>query len=117
MTKEKNYLHLNDDLYGGIKWAVSIVLPALATLYATLGYIWGFPAVEQILGTLVALELFLGVVLGFSNHNYYKSEDRFDGAIEVDEDDESISYSVVPYNNAYDWAGREELNLKIRDLR
>lgn len=50
-------------LYEGLRWVVSIVLPALATLLAGLNaaWNWGWP-IEAILATFSAGETFLGAV-------------------------------------------------------
>ena len=48
------------------------LLPALGTLYFTLSGIWGFPYGEQIVGTITALDTFLGVILGISKAAYNK---------------------------------------------
>lgn len=66
-------MKLNDKVYDLLKWITMIVLPALGTLYFTLTTIWGFPYGEQVSGTVNALVLFLGAVLGISTANYKKS--------------------------------------------
>lgn len=50
-------------LYEGLRWVVSIVLPALATLLAGLNaaWNWGWP-IEAILATFSGVETFLGAV-------------------------------------------------------
>ena len=50
-------------LYEGLRWLVSIVLPATATLIAGLNaaWNWGWP-IEAILATFSAVEVFLGAV-------------------------------------------------------
>ena len=50
-------------LYEGLRWLVSIVLPATATLLAGLNaaWNWGWP-IEAILVTFAAVETFLGTV-------------------------------------------------------
>lgn len=65
---------LNDKLYDVLKWIAQIVLPALGTLYASLAGIWGFPYGEQIVGTILAVDLFLGALLGISNVQYKKQQ-------------------------------------------
>ena len=47
-------------------------MPAFGTLYFALSEIWGIPYATQVVGTLSALEVFLGAVLGISTVNYYK---------------------------------------------
>lgn len=49
-----------------------ILLPAIATLYFALSGIWGFPYAEQIVGTIAAIETFLGALLGISTLTYNK---------------------------------------------
>jgi len=56
--------------YDRLKFVVQIALPALATFYAALGVIWGFPNIEAVVGTCTALALFLGTLLGVSSKNY-----------------------------------------------
>ena len=46
---------LNDKVYDALKWLVQIFLPAAATLYAALAVLWGFPFVEQVVGTIGAV--------------------------------------------------------------
>lgn len=58
--------------YDSIKWVTQYLLPALATLYAALAGLWGFPYGEQIVGTISAIDVFLGVLLGISSSNYQK---------------------------------------------
>lgn len=58
--------------YDIMKEIAQIWLPALATLYFTLASIWGFPYAEQIVGTISAIDVFLGAVLKISTINYLK---------------------------------------------
>jgi hypothetical protein len=51
-----------------------VLLPALGTLYFALAGIWGFPYGEQIVGTITAVDTFLGVILGISTVQYNKKE-------------------------------------------
>lgn len=60
-------------LYNQLKFLAQIVLPALATLYVTLAGLWGLPATEAVVGTIVAFDTFLGVVLQISSSNYNSS--------------------------------------------
>lgn len=53
-----------------------VYLPALGTLYFALAGIWGFPYGEEIVGTITAVDTFLGVCLGISSANYYKNEEE-----------------------------------------
>lgn len=64
----------NDEVYDILKWVAQFLLPALGTLYFALASIWGFPYGEQVVGTITAVDTFLGVILGISSAEYYKDE-------------------------------------------
>ena len=66
-------MKLNNNVYDVLKWVALILLPALGTLYFALAGIWGFPYAEQIVGTITAIDTFLGVLLGISNNSYKKN--------------------------------------------
>lgn len=63
---------LNDKVYVVLKYFAQIVLPAIGTLYFALAGIWGFPYGEEIVGTITAIDTFLGVILGISTATYNK---------------------------------------------
>lgn len=63
---------LNDKVYDVCKFIAQILLPALGTLYFALAGIWGFPYGEQIVGTIMAIDTFLGAILGISTIQYNK---------------------------------------------
>lgn len=64
---------MNNKVYDILKWIAMYLLPALGTLYFALASIWGLPYGEQIVGTITAVDTFLGVILGISNASYKKS--------------------------------------------
>jgi uncharacterized membrane protein len=61
---------LKNSVYDVLKYIAQIVLPALGTLYFALANIWGLQYGEQIVGTITAIDAFLGVLLGISNSMY-----------------------------------------------
>lgn len=64
---------LKNSVYDVLKYVAQILIPAIATLYFSVSQIWGLPYGEQIVGTLTAVDAFLGVCLGISSDNYHKS--------------------------------------------
>lgn len=64
---------LSDKVYNRLKWVAQYLLPALGTLYFALASIWGLPYGEQIVGTITAIDTFLGVILGISANTYKKT--------------------------------------------
>lgn len=63
---------MNSKVYDVLKWIAQILLPALGTLYFALANIWNLPLGEQIVGTITAIDAFLGVILGISKSAYDK---------------------------------------------
>ena len=65
-------MKLSNKTYDVLKWIAQYVLPAAGTLYFALAGIWGLPYGEQIVGTITAVDTFLGVLLGVSTAKYIK---------------------------------------------
>ena len=66
-------MKMENKTYDILKYVAQILIPAIATLYFSVSQIWGLPYGEQIVGTLTAVDAFLGVCLGISSDNYHKS--------------------------------------------
>lgn len=66
---------MNDKVYDVLKWIAMYLLPALGTLYFAIAGIWGLPYGEQIVGTITAIDTFLGIILGISTVQYNKRVD------------------------------------------
>ena len=66
-------MKMSNSTYNLLKYIAQILIPAIATLYFSVSQIWGLPYGEQIVGTLTAVDAFLGVCLGISSDNYHKS--------------------------------------------
>ncbi len=66
---------MSNKTYDILKYIAQIVLPALGTLYFALSSIWGLPYGEQIVGTITAIDAFLGALLGISSAKYNKGGD------------------------------------------
>lgn len=63
---------MSNRMYDILKYIAQIVLPALGTLYFALSTIWGLPYGEQVVGTITAIDAFLGALLGISTTQYRK---------------------------------------------
>lgn len=66
-------MKMSNKTYDVLKWVAQYFLPAAATLYFALAGIWGLPYGEQIVGTITAVDTFIGVILGISTAQYNKS--------------------------------------------
>lgn len=94
----------SNKVYDFLKAIAQFILPAIITLYATLGDIWGLPYVVQISATLAAVNTFLGILLGISSHNYIG-----DGVIQIDPDE-------LPHETETEFDSKITLNASGFDL-
>ena len=60
----------NNKLYDLAKWTASVFLPAVNVLWVGLATVWGLPLVQEVSTTLLAVNLFLGTLVGVSNVQY-----------------------------------------------
>lgn len=67
-------MKLDNKTYDILKWVAQILLPALAVLYSSLAKTWNLPYGNGITETIIAIDLFLGTLLGISSTNYYKEK-------------------------------------------
>lgn len=65
-------MKMSNKVYDVMKWIAQYFLPAAGTLYFALASIWGLPFGEEIVGTITAVDAFLGVILGISTAQYNK---------------------------------------------
>ena len=67
-------MKISNKVYDVLKWIAQYLLPALGTLYFALSTIWGFPYGEQVVGTITAIDAFLGAILGISSATCHRNE-------------------------------------------
>lgn len=65
-------MKMSNKVYDVLKYIALILLPALGTLYFALAKIWGFPYAAEIVGTISAVDAFLGALLKISTDQYNK---------------------------------------------
>lgn len=100
--------------YDRIRVLVQVILPALSTLYFTLGGIWGLPAVTQVVGTLAALVTFGGVGMTLSRKNYMASDAKFDGnVVGTAKPGGGIMYTLELEGDPNDIEFKKELHFKV----
>lgn len=63
-------MKLNNKVYDILKWVAILFLPALALLIKTVFGIWGIPYGDEIGATIIAVQVFLGAILGVSTMQY-----------------------------------------------
>ena len=64
---------MSNKTYDVLKWIAQYLLPGIGTLYFGLASIWGLPYGEEVVGTITAIDTFLGVLLGISSVQYNKT--------------------------------------------
>ena len=65
---------MSNKVYDVLKYIAQIVLPALGTLYFALAKIWSFPYGAEIVGTITAVDAFLGALLKISTDQYNREK-------------------------------------------
>lgn len=65
---------MSNKTFDRLKYIAQIVIPALGTLYFAIAGIWGLPYGEQVVGTLTAVDAFLGALLRLSTIKYEEEQ-------------------------------------------
>jgi len=118
-TKTKR---LSNKVYNALKWIALIVLPALATLYSFLASTWDLPNADKVVGTIVAIDTFLGVVLKISSNQYYKHGKNFDGDLNVIPDEDGgervqFAFDRDPRDILADEPGKHTFEYRVQKLK
>lgn len=66
----------NSKVYDVLKEVALVVLPAISVLYLALAGIWKLPYGQEVSGTIMALDTFLGAVLHVSSKQYNKEKEE-----------------------------------------
>lgn len=99
----------NDKVYKTLKWIAMYLLPATGTLYFALSSIWNLPYGEQIVGTITAVDTFIGVLLGISTANY-----KGDGTLEIDmQNPDKDVYSLVLNVDPEELTKKKSITFKV----
>lgn len=65
---------MSNKTYDIMKYTVLTLLPAVLTLWLTLGDIWDLPNVQAIALTISAINLFLGSLVGVSSATHNRKD-------------------------------------------
>lgn len=100
---------LNNKVYDCLKWIATYLLPAFGTLYFALSQIWGTPYGEEIVGTITAIDAFIGAILGISSSGF-----QGDGILAIDRSNpEKDLYSLEIATPLEDLPRMKSVTLKI----
>lgn len=64
---------MSNTWFDRLKWVAMLFLPALAVLIKTVFPVWSIPFADEISTTIMAVDAFLGAILGVS-HIQYRNE-------------------------------------------
>lgn len=104
---------LSDKLYFILSNCVLVIFPSLGTLYFVLAQIWGLPAAQEVLGSIVAVDTFLGVIVKVGETSYKQSESAYDGHVVVTETPEKKTFSLVLNGDPTDLDQQDQIKLKV----
>ena len=102
---------LTNNFYDVLKMLVTLVLPALGTLYFTLSQIWGLPYGEEVVGTVAAVTVALGAMLKISSKQY---DQTGDGELQVDTKSDK-PFMLVFDRPLSELASQKQVVLKVTD--
>lgn len=104
----------SNSVYDKLKFVALVLLPALGTLYFTIAATTGLPYGEEVVGIVLAVDTFLGVLLGLSTNQYRNNDDRFDGEVHVQRvpgtDESTVGFAV----DSRSVVGKDEIVLKVQ---
>lgn len=83
-------MKLKNSTYNVLKFVALVVLPAAATAYFALAGIWHLPHTDQVIGTISAVDTFLGAILHVSTKSYFSNPvptPLTDGQLVIDKTD------------------------------
>lgn len=108
---------LSDGVYTTLKHTASIVLPAAAALYVALAQFWHFPKVEEVSGTIAAVNTFLGALVALSTKSYNNSDAKYVGKMMVDDSGTRtvVSLKLNDDVDAREVLKRDEVSFKVQD--
>lgn len=114
MAESESTNFFTNPLYDKLKFIALVILPALGTLYFTVAALWGLPHTTEVVGTITAIDTFLGLVLQGTSRAYYKNGDNFDGTLFVQETNESplLALEMSP-ESAQDIPGKHSVEFNV----
>lgn len=103
----------NNKLYDAIKYVAQIFLPAAGTFYFTVAQVWNWSNGTSVVGTIVAFDTLLGVLLHLSSTAYMSSGAKYDGEMNINETDSKKHYALELHTHPDDLDGKKEVVFKV----
>lgn len=111
VTKQDHLL--SNELYDVIKFLAQILFPAAGTLYFAMSGIWGLPSAEQVIGSITAVDIFLGGLLSISKTSFDNSDAKFGGTINVIDEKDKKTFSLTLNGDPNDLDTQKQVTFKI----
>jgi hypothetical protein len=113
-VKEKvQIMKLNSNVYDVLKSVAQIWLPGAGTLYFTLAQIWGLPGAEEVTGTVVAFDTFLGLFLSASSAKFNSDPAKYDGTLTIEEGEDGSTLRLSSVD-AHALTTKDEILFKVK---
>lgn len=84
---------LSNRQYDVFKFVAMILLPSIGSLYFAIAQVWGLPYGEEVVGTITAIDTFLGLLVHKSASDYTP---EVDGTLHVTDDDQVVAAISTP---------------------
>lgn len=111
MAKNNGEMFSNNT-YDILKWIAQILLPSLGTLYFTLSSLWNLPFTNEVIGTITAVDTFLGFLLERSSAKY-----QGDGVMLVDKSDDDVDVYRMELNGPVESLGdKNSVTFKVKNV-
>ncbi len=112
----KSTTNLTNKAYDKLKFLAQVLLPGIGAFYFALAGYWNFPKPDEVVGSITAFDTLLGLLLVFFSKQYLKSDDRFDGHVSIEDNEEEGTSQVGFHINPDSLTTKDEVTLKVRDL-
>lgn len=106
----------SNKLYDALKYIAQVVLPALGTLYFAIAQTWGLSHANEVVGTIVAVDAFLGVVLHLSSNAYKNTDANFDGTLDVTETEDKKSFLLNFDADPHELDKKKTVTLRVNKI-
>jgi uncharacterized membrane protein len=102
--------------YNFLKFVALILLPGLGTLYVGLAGLWNLPKVDEVTGTVVVVDTFLGLLVRYFAQKYANSDEKYDGVIDIEYPEDGVpvaNLNLTEIEDPLDVVHKDELLFKV----
>lgn len=105
---------MQNKTYDRLKFVALILLPASATFYFAIAQIWHLPYATEVVGTIAAVDTFMGALLGISTKKYHNSDASYDGRVVIDSTNpDKDVFSLELNGDPMDLANQNNIKLRV----